>query len=353
MKYRKRNIVKGVSTYQLKENWLIHDSGKELRKHELYLNNKNIGVEGVSDYFINKSFILFNKWDGNDSFSYDLKTGKIEVIIHNAQIVSINKYLIYEDTNNVFHYRNNNFVDVFSSKYFFNILEDNYGITYTKTHLSKANFQDEILWQFPLSSLGGTEYEPGKTDKIDKILGIAHGNIWFYTDFGRLVALDLETGDVVKKISGNPSDKNSTYEMTLGLGDCFFRPLDKNIVSVSGFDFQIIDTEQLAVTEQYDFWEADPTGIGTYRSVYSPMLQGDYFTFLGEKEEDFGSNMRRIGIFDYKARKLVWEYELISIDEYEQTRNHLVPSKPLYMSGDKLYIKDIKDNLHIFERKAE
>jgi hypothetical protein len=52
MKYRTRNIVKGVSAYQLKENWLIHDSGKELRKHELYLNNKNIGVEGVSDYFI-------------------------------------------------------------------------------------------------------------------------------------------------------------------------------------------------------------------------------------------------------------------------------------------------------------
>ena len=61
MKYRKRNIVKGVSAYQLKENWLIHDSGKELRKHELYLNNKNIGVEGVSDYFINKVlFYLIN-----------------------------------------------------------------------------------------------------------------------------------------------------------------------------------------------------------------------------------------------------------------------------------------------------
>ena len=55
MKYRKRNIVKGVSAYQLKENWLIHDSGKELRKHELYLNNKNIGVEGVSDYRIKKT----------------------------------------------------------------------------------------------------------------------------------------------------------------------------------------------------------------------------------------------------------------------------------------------------------
>ena len=234
-------------------------------------------------------------------------------------------------------------------------VEDDIIIAYNNFsgEFKRINTQTETLWQFPLSSLGGTEYEPGKTDKINKILGIAHGNIWFYTDFGRLVALDLETGDVVKKISGNPSDKNSTYEMTLGLGDCFFRSLDKNIVSVNAFDFQIIDTEQLAVTEQYDFREADPTGIGTYRRVFSPLLQGDYFTFLGEKEEDFGSNMRRIGIFDYKARKLVWAYELISIDEYEQTRNHLVPSKPLYMSGNKLYIKDIKDNLHIFERKAE
>ena len=91
--------------------------------------------------------------------------------------------------------------------------------------------------------------------------------------------------------------------------------------------------------------------MGTYRRVFSPLLQGDYFTFWGEIEEDFGSNMRRIGIFDYKARKLVWEYELISVDEYEQTRNHLVPSDPLYMIGNKLYIKDFKHTLHIFERE--
>ena len=61
----------------------------------------------------------------------------------------------------------------------------------------RINTETEILWQYPLSSLGGSEYEPDKTDKIDKILGIAHGNIWFYTDFGRLVALDLETGNKV------------------------------------------------------------------------------------------------------------------------------------------------------------
>ena len=216
-------------------------------------------------------------------------------------------------------------------------VEDDIIIAYNNFsgEFKRINTQIETLWQFPLSLLGGTEYEPDGTDKIDKILGVIHGNIWFYTDFYRLVALDLEKG-------------NKVYSF-----DCFGVYLDKrtnNIFAISSNVITIIDTEKLAVIERYDFLETDPTGIGTYRRVFSPMLQGDYFTFLGEKE-DFGSNMRRIGIFDYKARKLVWEYELISIDEYEQTRNHLVPSKPLYMIGNKLYIKDFKNTLHIFERE--
>ena len=217
-------------------------------------------------------------------------------------------------------------------------VEDDIIIAYNNFsgEFKRINTQTKTLWEFPLSLLGGTEYEPDETDKIDKILGVIHGNIWFYTDFYRLVALDLEKG-------------NKVYSF-----DCFGVYLDKrtnNIFAISSNVITIIDTEKLAVIERYDFLETDPTGIGTYRRVFSPMLQGDYFTFLGEKEEDFGSNMRRIGIFDYKARKLVWEYELISIDEYEQTRNHLVPSKPLYMIGNKLYIKDFKNTLHIFERE--
>ena len=199
----------------------------------------------------------------------------------------------------------------------------------------RINSQAETLWQFPLSSLGGTEYEPDGTDKIDKILGIAHGNIWFYTKFYRLVALDLETG---KKV----------YSL-----DCFGVYLDevtKDIFAIASNGWTIIDTQTSTIKEDYFFSEEDPEGMGQYESVYKPLLQGDYFTFLGKKEEDYGG-IRRVGIFDYKARKLVWEYEVISEEEFDDTRNQLVPPQPLYMSGDKLYIKDIKDNLHIFERE--
>lgn len=231
-------------------------------------------------------------------------------------------------------------------------VEDDIIIAYNNFsgEFKRINTQTETLWQFSLSSLGGTEYEPDETDKIKNVLGVVYGNIWIYTDFGRLVALNLETGNVVKKMSGNPSDKNSSYAMISGLGKCYFRPSDRNIVSINAFEFQIIDTEKLAVIERYDFRESDPTGIGTYRRVFSPMLQGDYFTFLGEKEEDYGG-IRWAGIFDYKARKLVWEHEVISEEECYTTRNQLVTSDPLYMSGNKLYIKDFKNTLHIFERE--
>ena len=218
-------------------------------------------------------------------------------------------------------------------------VEDDIIIAYNNFsgEFKRINTQAETLWQFPLSSLGGTEYEPGKTDKIDKILGIAHGNIWFYTKFYRLVALDLETG---KKV----------YSL-----DCFGVYLDevtKDIFAIASNGWTIIDTQTSTIKEDYFFSEEDPEGMGQYESVYKPLLQGDYFTFLGEKEEDYGG-IRRVGIFDYKARKLVWEYEVISEEEFDETNNYLVAPRPLYMSGDKLYIKDIKDNLHIFERKAE
>ena len=216
-------------------------------------------------------------------------------------------------------------------------VEDDIIIAYNNFsgEFKRINTQTKTLWEFPLSLLGGTEYEPDGTDKIDKILGVIHGNIWFYTDFYRLVALDLETG-------------NKVYSL-----ECFNVCLDKrtnNIFAIASSMITIIDTETLAVIERYDFLETDSTGIETYRSIRSPMLQGNYFTFLGEKENDYGG-MRWAGIFDYKASKLVWEHEVISEEECDTTRNQLVTSQPLYMLGNKLYIKDFKYTLHIFERE--
>ena len=200
--------------------------------------------------------------------------------------------------------------------------------------IKRINTDTETLWQFTIASLGDSPY-PDEEDRIYKMIGIVHGNLWVYTQQYRLIVLDIETGCV-------------QYHT-----DCFGVQLDevtKNIFSIASNGWTVIDTQTLTVKESCFFSEEDPEGMGQYESVYTPLLQGDYFTFLGSKHKEYGG-IGWIGIFDYKARKLVWEYELLPFEERKATRNQLVAPQPLYMSGNKLYIKDIKDNLYIFERE--
>jgi len=203
-----------------------------------------------------------------------------------------------------------------------------------KGEIKRINTDTETLWQFTIASLGDSPY-PDEEDRIDKIVGIANGNLWVYTNLYRLIALDIETGSV-------------QYHT-----DCFGVQLDEvteNIFAIASSGWTIIDTQTFTIKGNYFFSKEDPEGMGQYESVYKPLLQGDYFTFIGSKHKEYGG-IGWIGIFDYKARKLVWEYELLPFEERKATRNRLVAPQPLYMSGNKLYIKDIKDNLYIFERE--
>ena len=200
--------------------------------------------------------------------------------------------------------------------------------------IKRINTNTETLWQFTIASLGDSPY-PDEEDRIYKMIGIVHGNLWVYTQQYRLIVLDIETGCV-------------QYHT-----DCFSVQLDevtKNIFSIASNGWTVIDTQTFTIKEDYFFSKEDPEGMGQYESVYKPLLQGDYFTFIGSKHKEYGG-IGWIGIFDYKTRKLVWEYELLPFEERKTTRNQLVPPQPLYMSGNKLYIKDIKDNLYIFERE--
>ena len=343
--YIKKIKIKNVIQFVVDDNNLYYRD----TDHCFFVNNKKIMNNADDIKLINHSYISFFNRDYTKTIIYNLNTLQLKEISKNISItdnrIAENEFLSYKFSDDYMSFQlvtyniledkvctETNLFNTYSSFYF-----DKKIISEDNNSIKLITLSGSELWQFPLSSLGGTEYEPGKIDKIDKILGIAHGNIWFYTKFYRLVALDLETG---KKV------------YSLDCSGVYLDEKTKNIFAIASNVITIIETERLTIAEKYNFLEADPTGIGTYRSVYSPILQGDYFTFLGIKEEDFGY-IRRIGIFDYKARKLVWEYEVISEEEFDDTRNQLVPPQPLYMSGDKLYIKDIKDNLHIFEKKAE
>ena len=218
-----------------------------------------------------------------------------------------------------------------------------------KGEIKRINTDTETLWQFTIASLGDSPY-PDEEDKIGEFLGITNNYLWIVTNLGRLIALDIETGEIQKVASPHTTDEKYNYHLNKAFGHIYIKEEDGNLYCMSYNMVTIIDTQTFAIKEEYNFREEDPEGMGQYESVYTPLLQGDYFTFLGSKHKEYGG-IGWIGIFDYKARKLVWEYELLPFEERKTTRNQLVPSQPLYISVNKLYIKDIKDNLYIFERE--
>lgn len=293
--------------------------------------------------------------------------GKLEVYLNKEILCSVEKntYLIDGESLYVGHcsdFDEYNLMNPITEEFLLSshipyelYVEDDVIIAYDnlrKKEIRRIDNSTEVLWSFPFVDLGEDNiYTPREVDSIVKILGIVGGLLWFSTQFGRLVALDIATGKVAYQFSGNPADQGKVeYTQVAGLGDCFFRESDSSIVCISYLGFQVFDGTTGDLAESCVFLEEDPDGIGSYRSVFHPLLQGDHFTFLGEKEGEY-SGIRKVGIFDYKARRLVWECEVISEEEYRATGNHLVAPQPLYMSGDKLYIRDLKHNLHIFQRE--
>ena len=294
--------------------------------------------------------------------------GKLEVYLNKEVLCSVEKntYLIDGESLYVGHssgFYQYNLMNPITGEFLLSshipyelYVEDDVIIAYDnlrKKEIRRIDNSTEVFWSFPFVDLGEDNiHTPGEVDHIVKILGIIGGLLWFSTQFGRLVALDVATGKVAYQFSGNPADQDKVeYTQVAGLGDCFFREADSSIVCISYLGFQVFDGTTGDLAESCVFLEEDPDGIGRFDYFYAPNLQGDYFTFLAEMKTDrYG--IGRVGIFDLKAHKLLWTEEIIPLEERKATGNHLVTPQPLYMSGDKLYIRDFQDTLHIFQRES-
>lgn len=349
--------IQGVSFHKLCDGKLYYTTnGSKPFWMSLHSEEKLLVLDKVSltMFFPMGDTILFARWKEPYTYELNLQTG-VERVVRDEVVQAVSEqYINYRNTEK----RTNSYVSRILGTchvlpyILWEFLPDG-GIAQSETEVFRVDWDGNILWSFPFEALGDDNiYSPGEVDHITNILGIVGDLLWFTTEFARLIALDVATGKPVYQLSCNVADKDkSQYKMVEGIGDCYLREEDKVIVCISSFHFQVIEASSGEVIECFAFREEDPDGIGRFAHIYAPLLQGDYFTFLAEMKTD-GYGRGRVGIFDYKARKLVWTEEVIPREERMATRNRLIPSQPLYISGDKLYIKDIQDTLYIFQREC-
>ena len=225
--------------------------------------------------------------------------------------------------------------------------EEIIGYKILECKLSRLNYSGEVLWTFDLP----LRPRSGEPDNLDKVLGIAQGLLWICTRWYRLIALNLETGKPVHQFSGGWFDEDhSNYIVLDSLGWCFFREAEKTIVLISNFGVQILNAATAKIIEGYSFSEVDPQGIGAFEYFDAARLYGDCLTFIAQRHRE-AHGYRCAGIFDLKARQFSWIGDIISLEEKMSTGNHLIAQFPLQMEGNRLYIKDAENTLHIYQKE--
>ena len=225
--------------------------------------------------------------------------------------------------------------------------EEIIGYKILECKLSRLNYSGEVLWtfDFPLCPRSG---EP---DDLDKVLGLTHGMLWVCTGLSRLIALDLETGKPIHLFSSAASDKATpAYTYVRGFAYFFFREADKAIITISNWGIHILNATTAEFIESYEFSEVDSSGREAFEFLDAARLYGDCLTFIAQRHRE-AHGYRCAGIFDLKARRFIWIGDIISLEEKMSTGNHLIAQFPLQMAGNRLYIKDAENTLHIYQKE--
>ena len=213
--------------------------------------------------------------------------------------------------------------------------------------LSRLNYSGEVLWTFDLP----LRPRSGEPDNLDKVLGLTHGMLWICTRLSRLIALDLETGKPIHQFSSAASDKaNPAYTYVRGFAYFFFREADKAIITISNWGIHILNATTAEFIESYEFSEVDSSGREAFEFLDAARLYGDCLTFIAQRHWE-AHGYRCAGIFDLKARQFSWIGDIISLEEKMSTGNHLLAQFPLQMEGNRLYIKDAENTLHIYQKE--
>ena len=222
--------------------------------------------------------------------------------------------------------------------------EDGIVFGYSSSNIYRLDYTGDVIWTCFLGSEEVGRY---------KILGIAHGKLW--VQHTNLIGINLDTGEIDHQLSDCYLDGGGTPTSSRREGVSFLRETDKAVIAVSEFGVKVFDTASMECVESYFFVDVDPHGIGRFQFASLPLLQGNCLTFVGTPLEEWHKYRGATGwagIFDLETCKLVWADSVVPWQEKKITTHRLhKENSRLYISGDKLYIKDLDDVLNIYQKR--
>lgn len=222
----------------------------------------------------------------------------------------------------------------------FKVGEMIFGYDSQESELYHLNDSGQIVWKHRLARVYGSP------DRLHKILGVADTKLWFCTIEDRLIAVDMATGSPVHLFSSSDSDRNNPdYIVIEHLGSYFFREADKTIISISKRGVYILDAANAKCIEKYPITEIYTNGLSNFLHGIVFLEEINKLSFIAHPFDK--PHYGYTGILDLEEKQILWIDDLAT----SSSDTHIAPKQPAFESGDKLYVKDFNDTLHIYQRE--
>lgn len=327
--------IKGVDKY------LSNSGGLVYFKNGILYDNENIEIASfdfknclkIFNYF--EGYVVVNARDGIGYFLDNKIAKKLPYSIENINNNVIcyyrndsNEIGIIENDEVVFKTQISSGQFYYYQKRVFDVF-DNYF-----RHLGDKN---NSLWNFDYSQLGPQpNWDDHRPDGISKFLGIQNENVFFLSQGGRVVVLDVMTGKLIKIIYSN-----SFPDMR----DAFMHPEDKQIYCLSNW-FVKVNTNRLEIESLKEIasYKKNDEEVTILYGIRSSSLQGKLISFTSFTNRRAGE-AKWIGLFDYEKEEIVWHCELLQDDD----GLYIPPSETPQLTNEKLCVMDSDKTLYILE----
>ena len=197
-----------------------------------------------------------------------------------------------------------------------------------------------VIWNYDTTTLCTWQDYDGseKQTQVTKVLGIYEDKIYIYLNSGRILLLDIASG---KKIAVFENDKNTDQGSFSGM---FMNAIELDnesgkLIQLFNQRYTEVDLESNAVTQIHldDLKEQEMTNMSRF------VFDSDHIYFTDK-------NIQMLGALNRSTLKLDWTHKLSQegVSESEQPKY----GRELKLKGDRLYVLDNKNTLHIFEKES-
>ena len=219
----------------------------------------------------------------------------------------------------------------------------------------RYDWDGSILWQH--------NYEPDFNVTIDLgfvLEGVCGGKLWVKSKHDRheiLLAIDVNTGELVKAFSDSEEDTNLPHCNYGSFGGVYLNCENDHVLIVTmdrEFNnfMNFVDAKTLDVIEKTDY-----TINYDYDDEYAFRIsefQGDYITVKIMGLNADLANFTGFAVYNYKTKEVVFAHRLIT-SEHAADGLHISTLSPLHYSPNSgcFLVHDNSENLHIFEDVKE